>query len=66
MLYTLAQRGAHWKSSGFSMCHFVPCAATRDRLQHLPREQRQQAAADMALRIAGLLSLDDGDGDEDS
>ena len=44
---------------------FVAFAATRDRLQHLPREQRQQAAADMALRIAGLLSLEDGDGDED-
>lgn len=40
-------------------------AATRDKLQHLPREQRQHAAADMALRIASMLGLDESDGDED-
>ena len=40
-------------------------AATRDKLQHLPKEQRQHAAADMALRIASMLGLDDSDGDED-
>ncbi|KAL3158909.1 hypothetical protein ABBQ32_011624 [Trebouxia sp. C0010 RCD-2024] len=45
---------------------FGELRATRDKLQHLPREQRQQAAADMALRIAGLLSLEDSiDSDED-
>ncbi|KAL3135741.1 hypothetical protein ABBQ38_006210 [Trebouxia sp. C0009 RCD-2024] len=45
---------------------FGELRATRDKLQHLSREQRQQGAADMALRIAGLLSLEDSsDGDDD-
>lgn len=41
-------------------------AATRDRLQDLPRDQRQQAAADVALRIAAVLGLEESDAEEDN
>ena len=42
------------------------CAATRDRLQDLPRDQRQLAAADVALRIAAILGLNEESDDEES
>jgi len=41
-------------------------AATRDRLQDLPRDQRQLAAADVALRIAAILGLNEESDDEES
>ena len=40
-------------------------AATRDRIQDLPREQRQSAAADMALRIAAVLGLEEEDSSDE-
>ncbi|KAL0044679.1 hypothetical protein WJX82_005291 [Trebouxia sp. C0006] len=40
--------------------------ATRDRLQDLPRDQRQLAAADVALRIAAILGLNEESDDEES
>lgn len=39
-------------------------AATRDELQHLPREQRQHAAANMALQIAAMLGLEEESDDD--
>ena len=40
-------------------------AATRDRIQDLPREQRQSAAGDMALRIAAVLGLEEEDSSDE-
>ncbi|KAA6418025.1 MAG: hypothetical protein FRX49_12025 [Trebouxia sp. A1-2] len=45
---------------------FGELRATRDRLQHLPRDQRQLAAADVALRIAAILGLNEESDDEES
>lgn len=46
---------------------FGELRATRERIQDLPRDQRQTAAADMALRIAAVLGLDEeSDSSEDA
>lgn len=44
---------------------FGELRATRDRLQDLPRDQRQLAAADVALRIAAILGLNEESDDEE-